>query len=77
MVDNPYELKVASPHEAGVRMRALRSDNYTLPPAGSGHHHDRRHAARQGRIATLLVVLVGILPFVWFFGWYQRWWGHS
>jgi hypothetical protein len=77
MVDNPYEPKPTSPHEAVPRMLLRRGNGYSLPPIGDGRSFDRRHFTRQGRIATLLVVLMLVIPVVWFVGWDQYWWGRS
>ena len=77
MVDNPYDPQAASPHEAGPRMLLRRGNNYRLPPMGNGRHYDRAHFRRQGWIATLLVVLLFVVPAVGAIGWDLGWWGRQ
>jgi hypothetical protein len=75
MVDNPYEPKPGSPHEAAPRMLLRRGNGYVLPPSGNGRHYDRAHFQRQERIGTLLIVLLLVVPAVVAIGWDLGWWG--
>ena len=74
MVDNPYEPKTAAPHEAGPRVLLRRGNGYSLPPISNGRHYDRAHHTRQGRIATLLVLLLLGAPLVGVIGMELGWW---
>lgn len=75
MVDNPYEPKPPDPYSTGPRMLLRRGNGYNLPPIGSGRHYDRSHHRRQGWIATLLVVLLFVVPAIGAIGWDLGWWG--
>jgi hypothetical protein len=51
-----------------------RGNGYSLPPIGNGRHYDRAHHTRQGRIATLLVLLLLGAPLVGVIGMELGWW---
>jgi len=77
MIGNPHEPKPASPLEAAPRMALLRGQGHSLPPIGTGRHHDAAHHSRQrwtGALLALLLfggTLVGVIGME--LGWWSRW----